>query len=179
MGRMKIIACGYRDWSIDIFNGISSIDEVDLIIIKTPKLVTLEIFNIIKPDIILFYGWSWIISDEIINRYICLCLHPSPLPKYRGGTPIQHQILANEKTSAVSIFKMTNKLDAGPLCFQEEFSLEGNISEIFSRIKGIGIKATLMIIQKFKNSDLKFIDQKNEIGPTYKRLTPKESEIKI
>ena len=179
MGRMKVIACGYRNWSIDIFNTINNIDEIDLIIIKTPKLILLDVINTIKPDVILFYGWSWIIPNEIINKYTCLCLHPSPLPKYRGGTPIQHQILAHEKTSVVSIFKMTEKLDAGPICFQEEFSLEGDISEIFNRIKEIGIKATLMICEKLKNNELEFIDQPDETWPIYKRLTPEESEIKI
>ncbi len=176
---MKVIACGYRKWSTDIFSKISNIDEVDLIVIGTSKLVSLDIFNAIKPDVVLFYGWSWIIPNEIINRYLCLCLHPSQLPRYRGGTPIQHQILANEKTSAVSIFKMTDKLDAGPICFQEEFSLKGNISEIFDRVKEIGIKATFQIFEKLKNNKLEFIDQENISETVLKRLTPKDSEIKI
>jgi len=179
MGRLRVIGCGYRDWSIRIFNYIKKIDEIELIVLTSPKVVTFEIINAINPDVILFYGWSWIIPDEIVNKYLCLCLHPSLLPKYRGGTPIQHQILAGEKNSAISIFKMTKNLDAGPLCFQEEFSLDGDISEIFKRISNIGLKATREILEKIKTNTLTFSPQKEEDWPIYKRRKPHESEITI
>ena len=48
------------------------------------------------PDIVLFYGWSWKVSEKLINKFDCLMLHPSPLPKYRGGSPIQNQIRSCE-----------------------------------------------------------------------------------
>ena len=41
----------------------------------------------------LFYGWSWKIEEEIYANYMSIMLHPSDLPKFRGGSPIQNQIL--------------------------------------------------------------------------------------
>ena len=120
---MKIIGCGYRDWSLEIFKQIKQTKDIDLTIITKSDDVSEKHFDKLEPDLILFYGWSWIIPDSIIKKWLCLCLHPSPLPKYRGGSPIQHQIINGETISAVSIFKMTNELDAGPLCFQKDFSL--------------------------------------------------------
>ena len=69
-----------------------------------------------SPDLVLFYGWSDIIASEIISEYSCLMLHPSPLPKYRGGSPIQNQIINGEVDSAVSIFLMDEGIDTGPIC---------------------------------------------------------------
>ena len=179
MGGLRVIGCGYRDWSIRVFNDIKKINGIKLKVLTSSNDVTLEVIDNFCPDVILFYGWSWIIPDEIIDKYLCLCLHPSPLPKYRGGSPIQHQIIAGEKTSAVSIFKMTNELDAGPLCFHEEFSLDGNISEIFKKISNIGINATHEILEKIKNNSITFYPQKEEDWPVYKRRKPHESEITI
>ena len=54
------------------------------------------------------------------------------LPKYRGGTPLQNQIINDDLDSAVTIFKMTSVMDAGPICSQEYLSLRGDLSVIFS-----------------------------------------------
>ena len=170
---MRIIGCGYRDWSLKIFE---KLNEHELSIITHPDLVSLQVIDSIKPDLVLFYGWSWIINDDILKKYLCLCLHPSPLPNYKGGTPIQHQIMSGETESAVTIFKMTTKLDAGPICFQKSFPLSGNISQIFSRIQKIGEDATLDIIHKLQNNDLHFSPQEQN-EHIFKRRTPSESEI--
>ena len=63
----------------------------------------------------MFYGWSWIVSKDLIENFTCLMLHPSPLPLYRGGSPLQNQIIEGKKTSKVSIIIMTEELDAGLL----------------------------------------------------------------
>ena len=48
-------------------------------------------------------------------------LHPSPLPKFRGGSPIQNQIIRGEKISAVTIFKINKIIDGGDIYFQKNF----------------------------------------------------------
>jgi methionyl-tRNA formyltransferase len=118
------------------------------------------------------------VKQEIIDKHVCLCLHPSELPKYRGGTPIQNQIMNGETQSAVTIFKMGVGLDDGPVYFQEGFDLTGYLPEIFNRIELLGIKATNRFISDFKNNTAIFIEQNNSNVTTYKRLKPDNSEIK-
>ena len=106
---MKNILCiTYRDWAAKIYDALeASLPELCFKIIKEKFQFSENIVFEFDPDIILWYGWSWIVPDNILNSYDCICLHPSPLPKYRGGSPIQNQIINNEKMSAVTIFKMT------------------------------------------------------------------------
>ena len=66
----------------------------------------------INPDLILFYGWSSIIPQFILDSFTCL-IHPSRLPEFRS--PLQNQIIRGVSDSAVTIFKMTMTLDAGPI----------------------------------------------------------------
>ena len=104
-----VYICAYRDWGIDIFNKLKGI--YDIVLIETPDQLT-QLSNMFhKNDTIFFLGWSWIVEKDIIDNYNCICLHPSPLPKYRGGSPIQNQIVNKEQVSAVSFFKMNDKLD--------------------------------------------------------------------
>ena len=102
-------------------------------------------------------------------------LHPSPLPKYRGGSPLQNQIINGELESKVSIFLMNHEMDAGPLLFQESFSLNGNMKNILKRIEEIGTKLTKKILEEFP-----VVYEQNHNEATYfKRRKIESSQITI
>jgi len=155
---MKVAYFGYRKWTESILRNLEDNEfEIDAFTIHDSEYSSNEfrgeemtVFNpkeiseldLDKYDALLFYGWSWIIKQDIVDNKVCVCLHPSPLPKYRGGSPIQNQIISGEGTSAVSLFKMGKGLDDGPIYYQESFSLSGNLKEIFSRIVEVGSRLT-------------------------------------
>lgn len=125
----------------------------------------------------LFYGWSWMVPDALTQRLDCLCLHPSLLPKYRGGTPFQHQIVNGETEGGLTIFKMTGVLDGGPILQQRQFSLEGTLGEILRRVVDHGAAATLEIIRQYEEGRVAMTPQANlDRYPPYKRRKPSDSE---
>src|SRR3989344_5098571 len=135
MAKPRILFCGYRKWALDIINAIAAPYN--------------EKIKDAKPELAFFIGWSWIIKDEIPRNVKKICLHPSPLPRYRGGSPLQHQIINGEKDSAVTLFVMNQHLDKGPIVWQEKFSLEGDLSEIWSRMAEKGKKGVDAVIKGF------------------------------
>ena len=105
----KILFCGYRPWAKEIYYSIAHGNQYK--IKSSLKLIeSLDEFKeeieLEKPKAIFFVGWSWIVEKDIVDNHLCICLHPSPLPKYRGGSPIQNQIINGEEESAVTLFKM-------------------------------------------------------------------------
>lgn len=173
----RFLFFAYRRWAINIFNKSNSIDD-EFILISNKNLCTKKFIDVISPDVIFFYGWSWMVPDDIIDNYICLCLHPSKLPKYRGGSPIQNQIISGEERSAVSIFKIGSGLDDGPIYYQKSFSLNGNLNSILDRIEHVGCSGTIKFINDYKNNNVIFVEQKNDDATFCKRRLPKDSEIK-
>jgi methionyl-tRNA formyltransferase len=171
-----IVFFGYRDWAIDIFRGINKKCD-DLILMTGKEHNTYDKIKVLKPDLLLFYGWSWFVPKEIIENYFCVCLHPSKLPKYRGGSPIQNQIMSGENESAVTLFKMNNELDNGPILFQKYFPLDGYLDDIFEKIIKIGTEGSLYIIDSFFTGNIKLTPQE-ELDSTYcKRREPDDSII--
>ncbi len=129
----------------------------------------------INPKIIFFIHWSKIIKKKIYNNYLCIQFHSSNLPKGRGGSPIQHQILLGTKKTKLTAFKVSNKLDAGPICLKKNLSLKGSAKEIFTRMELTSIK---MINKISKTKKLKFNKQLGR--PTFfKRRKNSESRIKF
>ncbi len=174
----RILFCGYRDWSIEIYNGLSICGNTQMKIVKNTEQL-MEVLESYDPDCIFFIGWSSILDKSIVDKYYCICLHPSPLPKYRGGSPIQHQIIRGEKESAVTLFKMDEKIDQGPVVFQKSFSLDGDLREVFNRITSIGRVAVQSIIDKIVNNlPLQEANQDHSQSSYYRRRKPHMSEIK-
>ena len=46
-----------------------------------------------QPKIIFFIFWSKMVPLKFLSRYLCIQFHTSNLPKFRGGSPIQNQIV--------------------------------------------------------------------------------------
>tara|TARA_Y100000592_G_scaffold70189_1_gene109192 strand:+ start:5705 stop:6340 length:636 start_codon:yes stop_codon:yes gene_type:complete len=166
---MKICCVGYRDWAIEIYDKLDYAG-FNTLIMKEYDEEKIREYN---PTYILFYGWSDIIDEKIINDFECIMLHPSPLPKYRGGSPIQNQIIRGEKESAVTLFIMDEGIDTGDIIAQEDLSLSGNLSDIFKRITKIGLKLTKNIL----NNGFERKKQDESKASYFKRRTPSESEI--
>ena len=114
---MRILAIGYRDWAINIYKNLAN-KKIKIKIIK--KEVSLKDIKKYNPDFILFYGWSKKVSTKIVKKYKCIMLHPSKLPKFAGGSPIQNQIIRNIKSSAVTLFRMNEKIDRGNIILQKK-----------------------------------------------------------
>tara|TARA_B100001057_G_scaffold499488_1_gene610359 strand:+ start:4385 stop:5029 length:645 start_codon:yes stop_codon:yes gene_type:complete len=172
---MKIYCVGYRSWSLQIYENLKKKTKHKFKIIKNKKKISYKEISKFDPDYILFYGWSDKIPNSIINKYFCIMLHPSPLPKFRGGSPLQNQIIRNIKTSKITLFKMDKRLDAGPIIIARKFSLEGHLNEIFNRLTVIGTALTLKV---FKNN-FKLKKQNDKIATYFKRRKPEESEITL
>ena len=173
---MKVLCISYREWAIKIYDSLEIMfPNISFKVIRSKEEYNENIIYEFKPDLILWYGWSWIINEKIIENYFCVMLHPSPLPKYRGGSPIQNQIINGEKFSKVTLFKMTKELDAGPIICQLAFSLAGNITDIFQRLTTVGIAASNILL----TNDYTFTEQDHSQKTVYKRLTPDQSEISI
>ena len=170
---MRIACVGYRNWSLNIYDRLAASTDHTFLIFRSKAQFNIEALADFKPDFVLFYGWSWIVPTDILLSYICLMLHPSKLPRYRGGSPIQNQIIAGETNSSVSLFIMSEELDGGDLVGQCDLSLVGTIDDIFKRIEDVGVELTLDI---FKNG-LKPEPQDNSSATFCKRRTPYESEI--
>lgn len=172
---MKIALVGYRKWALDIYDNISNSSEHEFLRVNSKEDFSEERILSFKPDYIFFYGWSWIISKALINKFKCVMLHPSPLPKYRGGSPIQNQIINGETDSAVTLFLMDEGIDTGPIIKQEHISLEGSLDEIFKRITEVGVRLTNYILE-----DNFVLEQQDDSEATYfKRRREEDSEITL
>jgi len=170
---VRINIVGYRDWAMTLGYAVEAM--------VSPHRVNVLSQLYTDADVVFAVGWSDMIPPEEYNRTPTFVLHPSPLPRYRGGSPIQHQILSGETVSAVTIFKLTDEypeVDSGPIAWQMPYSLEGSLSDILGRIATVGARGVIDVIRGIEDGTLALIPQDLSTGVLpYKRRTPADSEI--
>ena len=198
---MNVVCCVNRSWNVKIIDRLLSIEAGKAWKIRRVFLpsdvppppwrvpfqpidpVELErwadIITAEAPGVILCYGWSWMIPARIREIAPCLVLHPSPLPKYRGGSPIQNQILDGVTKSAVSIFIASERLDAGDILAQEAISFEGYLQVIVDRITDVGTRVTIDILDGMVEGRVSGVPQEDSQATVYRRRHPAMSEITL
>lgn len=95
------------------------------LIIKKINSRIISLINKKKYDILIVAGWPLIFPDKLIksSKFGTINLHAGKLPHYRGGSPLNWQIIEGKKNIYISIIKMTKKLDEGPVYISKRISL--------------------------------------------------------
>ncbi len=135
-----------------------------------------EIRNL-KPDLIVVAAYGKILPEEILEipKYGCLNVHPSLLPRWRGPSPIQSAILNGDTDSGVTIMKIAEKVDAGPVLIQRKLKLEGNetYDVLHDKLGEMGGDLLIEIIPEWITGKID-PQLQDESGATYTRILKKE-----
>jgi methionyl-tRNA formyltransferase len=177
--KQNIIFCGYREWAKEIIYKISNHPKINCvdIILSIDEYLKKEEFFSEDVDIIVFLGWSWIIPDKVTSKFLCLGMHPSDLPFYRGGSPIQHQIINGIKDTKVTLMTLSSeKIDGGDIWLKNDLSLEGDsIDDVFKNIIYSTIKLLKLFFDEYPNIT-PWVQDLNK-GSYYKRRKKNESKV--
>jgi len=169
---MAYLICAHRKWAKRLYAKLSK-KYKNMILLSSPTKLTMKYLKEINPKMIFFPDWSWIIPKEIVSNFKCVCFHESNLPKFRGGSPIQNQIIRNIKKTKTTAFLMNESLDSGYIMLQKDLSLEGSLNQIFKRMIANDYEMIVKII-----SGLYRLKKQRGKPTTFKRRKPEESELK-
>ena len=129
---------------------------------KTPKSLKdnneeYESFKKIEADLVVVVAYGQIIPKEFLSlsKKGFINIHASILPRWRGAAPIQRSIMNLDKETGVSIMKIAEKLDTGPVCNTYKINLENNLNA-----KDIGEKLSLLAAEKILDNIDDILDDK-------------------
>ena len=133
-----------------------------------------------EPELIVTCAYGQIVPDSILDypKYGCLNVHPSLLPKYRGGAPIHHAILNGDSETGVSIIEMVSKMDAGDIYAQCCIPLgeDETTEELTHRLIEASVNLLIDTLPKYLNNQITPVIQDEELV-TIGRNISKEEEM--
>ena len=95
------------------------------------------------------------VKDGFLN------VHPSMLPKYRGGNPYSRVIMNGETETGVTILVMDEKFDTGDIDAQKPYHIhsKATMGTIFNELNVLGIELLLQVLRAYENQPLPRIKQ--------------------
>ena len=153
--------------------------------VKTPNNLDNEsdytFFSNTKIDLVVVVAYGKIIPEKYfrIPNLMFLNLHASLLPKWRGAAPIQRSIINLDKETGISIMKISEKLDSGPISnvYKIKIDYNDNAQEISERLSSLAAEKILDNVDNILDDKAKFIEQDHSKASYAKKIDKSEGKI--
>ena len=143
---------------------------------KTKKQLQ-EILTEYNFDLAVLVAYGMIIPSAILTKPQggFLNLHPSLLPKYRGASPVQTALRNGEAETGVTIIKLNNQLDAGPIVAVRKIkiALDDNAETLHDRLAKAGAELLVEVIPEYLDGKIKPVVQPDS-GVSYTKMIKRE-----
>jgi methionyl-tRNA formyltransferase len=144
------------------------------LLVRTPeRLKSVEEqrrFMALGADAAMVVAYGLILPKPILDgtRHGAFNLHASLLPRWRGAAPIQRAIMAGDRETGVSIMRLDEGLDTGPVCLQERVPVGSDMTaaELHDVLATSGAKLMVNALATLESGRLDCLPQPSE-GITY------------
>ncbi|MBR2812362.1 MAG: methionyl-tRNA formyltransferase [Solobacterium sp.] len=134
-----------------------------------------------EPELIVTCAYGQFVPQAILSypKYGCLNIHPSLLPKYRGGAPIHYAILNGDRETGVCLMEMVKKMDAGRVfaCRRLAIGDDETLQELSVRL----IEASRLLLRedlpKYLAGELPGTEQDEDNVVIARNISPEEEKV--
>jgi methionyl-tRNA formyltransferase len=95
-----------------------------------------------RPEVVCVCAFGGLIREPLLSEHLMLNVHPSLLPRWRGAAPVERAIMAGDEETGVSIMRVTEGLDAGPVCLAqpEPIAPDDDYGTLAARLEELGAR---------------------------------------
>ena len=165
---------------------IQGISETLNIEYRTPNSLrgNIEEYNYLKElnaDMAIVVAYGQIIPKEYLSlvKKGFINIHASLLPKWRGAAPIQRSIMNLEKVTGVSIMRIGEKLDTGPICnsYKIDIMNDDNSETIAEKLSALAAEKILDNIDEILEDKIEFKEQNHNEASYAAKIEKTEGQI--
>jgi methionyl-tRNA formyltransferase len=138
-------------------------------------------FRALRADVAVVVAYGLLLPKPILEapKFGCLNIHASILPRWRGAAPIARAIMAGDAETGVSIMRMEEGLDTGPVALVERVPIaaDATAGQLHDRLAALGAARMSLALSALADGALEFKPQ-SEAGVTYaKKIDKGETRI--
>ena len=155
-------------------------DELEIPTIQPHRLRDEEAMDALRrfaPDLIVVAAYGQILRPNVLQlpHRGCINIHGSLLPRWRGAAPIQAAILAGDAETGITIMKMDEGIDTGPMLSQSALPIadDDTAETLFEKLAPLGANLLVETLPKYLSGEIQPQSQPEE-GATYAKMLKKE-----
>lgn len=132
-----------------------------------------------RPDVFIVVGWYHLIPQSWLQIAPTYGLHASLLPNYSGGAPLVWAIINGEKETGITMFRMDNGVDSGPIVGQmsEPIYPSDTIATLYARIEEHGVSLVKQTLASILDKTITFRAQDESLRRIYSQRCPEDGLI--
>ena len=135
----------------------------------------------LNADLAIVVAYGQIIPKEFLSltKKGFINIHASILPKWRGAAPIQRAIMNLDSETGISIMKINEELDSGPISniYKIKIDQKNNAEEVSEKLALLAADKILDVVDEIFDGKSKFVDQDNSKATYAKKITKSEGKI--
>ena len=133
----------------------------------------------LEVTLIVSCGWHRILGRRLLGAFVCINIHGSLLPNYRGRMPVAWAILNGETQTGVSVHFMTTAVDQGGIICQESFPISATdtVADVLRHGMGLYPKLLLKAVMLISTNSATPIEQNACAGSYWPQLTDIDAKI--
>jgi methionyl-tRNA formyltransferase len=130
-----------------------------------------------QPDVVCVCAFGALIKEPLLSDHEILNVHPSLLPRWRGAAPVERAIMAGDRETGVSIMRVIEGLDSGPVCLaaREPIGDDDTYGSLAARLQDLGGELLVTALTErpgFVEQDDAAATYAEKIGPADRLLDP-------
>ena len=135
----------------------------------------------LNADLAIVVAYGKLIPENFLNltKKGFINIHASILPKWRGAAPIQRSIMNLDNETGISIMKIVEELDKGPVCntYKIKINNSQNTKDVSEKLSFLAAEKILDNLNDILEDKAKFIDQDHSKASYAKKIEKKEGQI--
>lgn len=139
----------------------------------TSKQELTDLFSKLEVDVCILVAYGMIIPKAVLDvpNFGFLNIHPSKLPHYRGPSPIQVALANGDNKTAVTLMKLTDAVDAGPILAQVDVAIKStdNYLSLSQQLSEVGAELVIKTLPDYLSNKVKLVNQ-DDSQATYCQL---------
>ncbi len=126
----------------------------------------------LPAETIVAVAYGLLVPASLLDRHLWLNVHPSLLPRWRGAAPVERAIMAGDAQTGVSIIRLVEALDAGPIGAQESFPIgpDDDAGAVYERAAEAAARLLAPLPERFVPQADEGVTYADKIGPDDRRL---------
>jgi methionyl-tRNA formyltransferase len=131
------------------------------------------------PEVLVVCAFGALIKEPLLSAYTLLNVHPSLLPRWRGAAPIERAIMAGDAQTGVSIIRLTEGLDSGPVCATavEGIGRQDTYGSLAERLERLGGALLVDALDGWERGEPPRFTEQPEEGATYAEKITAEDRL--
>ena len=142
---------------------------------------SLKDFISLKPDIAILFAYGKIIPLDWLNTPVFgfINIHASLLPRWRGAAPVQRAIENNDKYTGITLMKMNERLDEGPIIARHKISLtpDTNGKLLIEQISQDSCSVLFNNLDKYLKGQIEIVEQNHNESTYANKINKQETKI--